>query len=191
MIPTGDHIDKMAESGALPPKHSTKSTESGLSDNTFVPNSSGSGSEDPKSGTNCFGRTISKLWAVVRWVFHDFRLKHLVWIKLIFLFQSASMTVLYPYLNLHMKSLGLSVQEVAIINAVIPILFIFTPPLAGFMAEKIGNFRVLLSVLTALGGFFSLLLLLIPPSRDISVFPDQLRWGLSCGRPGRKFKHTV
>ena len=47
------------------------------------------------------------------------------------------MTVLYPYLNLHMKSLGLSVQEVAIINAVIPVLFIFTPPLAGFLAEKV------------------------------------------------------
>ena len=31
------------------------------------------------------------------------------------------MTVLYPYLNLHMKSLGLSIQEVAIINAVIPV----------------------------------------------------------------------
>merc|ERR1712107_874405 len=78
-------------------------------------------------------------------------MRHLVWIKFIFFFQSASMTVLYPYLNLHMKYLGLNVQEVAIINAVIPILFIFTPPLAGFLAQKVGNFRVLLSVLTAWG----------------------------------------
>ena len=38
------------------------------------------------------------------------------------------------------------------INAIIPILFIFTPPLAGFLADKLGNFRVLLSILTALGG---------------------------------------
>jgi hypothetical protein len=129
---------------------------------------------------------VSRTSSVVRWVFQDFRMKHLVWIKLIFFFQSASMTVLYPYLNLHMKSLGLSIQEVAIINAVIPILFIFTPPLAGFLAEKIGNFRILLSVLTALGGFFALLLLLIPPSRDVSAYPDQLRWGLSCGRPGNR-----
>ena len=82
--------------------------------------------------------------------------------------------VLYPYLNLHMKSLGLSITEVAIINAVIPILFIFTPPLAGFMAEKVGNFRILLAILTALGGFFALLLLLIPPSRDVSLYPDQV-----------------
>ena len=35
-----------------------------------------------------------------------FRMRHLICIKLVFLFQSASMTVLYPYINLHMKSLG-------------------------------------------------------------------------------------
>ena len=52
-----------------------------------------------------------------------------------------------------------SITEVAVINAVIPILFIFTPPLAGFLADKVGNFRVLLSVLTALGGICALLLL--------------------------------
>ena len=109
-----------------------------------------------------------------------------VWIKLIFFFQSASMTVLYPYLNLHMKSLGISVQEVSVINAVIPILFIFTPPLAGFMAERIGNFRILLSVLTAMGGLFALLLLTIPPARDVTKYPVHLKWGLSCGRPGNQ-----
>ena len=64
------------------------------------------------------------------------------------------MTVLYPYINLHMKSLGLTVQEAAIINTVIPVLFIFTPPLAGFLADRIGNFRLLLSFLTAAGGFY-------------------------------------
>ena len=61
---------------------------------------------------------------MIRWVFNDFRLKHLIWIKVIFFFQSASMTVLYPFLNLHMKSLGLSIQEVAIINAVIPVSYL-------------------------------------------------------------------
>ena len=61
---------------------------------------------------NCFVRGVQKLVSVVRWVFEDFQLRHLVWIKFIFLFQSASMTVLYPFLNLHMKSLGLTVTEV-------------------------------------------------------------------------------
>ena len=85
-----------------------------------------------------------------------------------------------------MKSLGISVQETAIINAVIPILFIFTPPLAGFLADKLGNFRVLLSILTALGGLVALLLLLIPSGRDVNAYPDTLTWGVSCGEASNR-----
>ena len=85
--------------------------------------------------------------------------------------------------------LGLNVQEVAVINAVIPILFIFTPPLAGFLAQKVGNFRVLLSVLTALGGAFALLLLVIPPARNTQPYPQDLQWGISCGRPNNRARY--
>ena len=82
---------------------------------------------------------------------------HLFWIKLIFFFQSGSLVVLYPYLVIHMRSLGLSVEEViilfayiknlhrnfqvALVNGVIPVADIIGPPLAGFVADKIGNFR--------------------------------------------------
>ena len=47
------------------------------------------------------------MMSILGWIFEDFRMRHLICIKLVFLFQSASMTVLYPYINLHMKSLGL------------------------------------------------------------------------------------
>ena len=57
-------------------------------------------------------------------------MRHLICIKLVFLFQSASMT------NLHMKSLGMTIEETAIVNAVIPVLFILTPPLAGFLEPR-------------------------------------------------------
>ena len=40
-----------------------------------------------------------------------------------------------------LQSLGLSIAQAAAINAVVPVLFIFTPPLAGFLAERLGNFR--------------------------------------------------
>ena len=103
---------------------------------------------------------------------HLSRMRHLICIKLVFLFQSASMTVLYPYINLHMKSLGMTIEETAIVNAVIPVLFIFTPPLAGFLADKIGNFRILLCFLTGSGGLVSLLLLLIPTGIFVSSFPN-------------------
>ena len=152
--------------------------------------SSPTNSSTASDPNNCCTRWLQKLVTVLKWVFNDFRMRHLVWIKFIFFFQSASMTVLYPYLNLHMKHLGLSVQEVAVINAVIPILFIFTPPLAGFLAEKVGNFRVLLSVLTALGGVFALLLLVIPPARNTQPYPPDLQWGISCGRPNNRARYV-
>ena len=83
----------------------------------------------------------------------------MLWIKLIFFFQSGSLVVLYPYLVIHMRSLGLSVEEgghkvarkhiciivltlqVALVNGVIPVADIVGPPMAGFLADKIGNFR--------------------------------------------------
>ena len=77
---------------------------------------------------------------------------------MIFFFQSGSLVVLYPYLVIHMRSLGLSVEEagdrlarkqiiiiltlqVALVNGVIPVADIVGPPMAGFLADKIGNFR--------------------------------------------------
>eukprot|EP00096_Caligus_rogercresseyi_P011757 TRINITY_DN4734_c0_g1_i1.p1 TRINITY_DN4734_c0_g1~~TRINITY_DN4734_c0_g1_i1.p1 ORF type:complete len:792 (-),score=179.13 TRINITY_DN4734_c0_g1_i1:362-2737(-) len=136
----------------------------------------------PAPPRGCCSRITHKITSLLSWVCKDFTLKHLIWIKLIFFFQSASMTVLYPYLNLHMKSLGLSVLEASVINAIVPILFIFTPPLANFLHDRLGSFRVLLAVLTALGGCVSLLLLIIPVGRDVRPYPEYLEWGLSCGK---------
>lgn len=50
--------------------------------------------------------------------------------------------VLYPYLTIHMRELGISVEETAIMSAVTPAVAILMPPLAGMIADKIGNFRV-------------------------------------------------
>lgn len=83
----------------------------------------------------------------------------------------------------------MTIEETAIVNAVIPVLFIFTPPLAGFLADKIGNFRLLLCFLTGSGGLVSLLLLQIPTGRDVSLYPDKLTWGLSCGPTGSRAQY--
>ena len=50
------------------------------------------------------------------WFWSDMVKTHLFWIKLIFFFQSGSLVVLYPYLVIHMRSLGLSVEEVISIS---------------------------------------------------------------------------
>lgn len=41
-----------------------------------------------------------------------------------------------------MRELGISVEETAIMSAVTPVVAILMPPLAGMIADKIGNFRV-------------------------------------------------
>ena len=50
--------------------------------------------------------------------------------------------MLYPYLTIHMKELGISVEETAIMSAVLPIVAVVMPPVAGMVADRIGNFRV-------------------------------------------------
>lgn len=41
-----------------------------------------------------------------------------------------------------MRELGINVEEAAIMSAVIPVIGIIMPPLAGMVADKIGNFKV-------------------------------------------------
>jgi len=60
---------------------------------------------------------------------------------LFFLLFSA-LYVLYPYITIHMRELGINVEETAIMSAVTPVIAIVMPPLAGMVADKIGNFKV-------------------------------------------------
>lgn len=52
------------------------------------------------------------------------------------------MLVLYPYLTIHMRELGINVEETAIMSAVTPVVAIVMPPIAGIIADRIGNFKV-------------------------------------------------
>lgn len=54
--------------------------------------------------------------------------------------------MLYPYLTIHMRELGINVEETAIMSAVTPVISIVMPPLAGMLADKIGNYKVSLHI---------------------------------------------
>lgn len=56
--------------------------------------------------------------------------------------------VLYPYLTIHMRELGISVEETAIMSALTPCVAILMPPVAGIVADRIGNFKVNLIALS-------------------------------------------
>ncbi|XP_071441529.1 major facilitator superfamily domain-containing protein 6-like [Hetaerina americana] len=117
---------------------------------------------------------LDALVRFMRRVSDDFRHKELMPIKVLFFVQSSTLFVLYPFLTIHMKELGIGVQEAAAMNALSPFIAVLMPPLAGLVADRIGNFRVLLSILSAVGGGVSLLLLLVPPARHHPPFPSTL-----------------
>ncbi|XP_073990994.1 uncharacterized protein [Rhodnius prolixus] len=102
----------------------------------------------------------------------DFRQKELLPLKLLFFVHSSTIYVLYPYLTIHMRELGINVEETAIMSAVTPIVSIIMPPIAGVIADRIGNFKIILSLFSGLGGAASLLLLLVPVGRILISYPE-------------------
>ncbi|CAD1475398.1 unnamed protein product, partial [Heterotrigona itama] len=88
--------------------------------------------------------------------------------------------VLYPYLTIHMRELGINVEETAIMSAITPVIAMVMPPLAGMFADRVGNFKILLSLFSSFGGVAALLLLLVPIGRITVEFPDRVVMDLSC-----------
>ena len=76
------------------------------------------GDQKSKSKIDIYNFVQRLLILLFSWFWSDMIKTHLFWIKLIFFFQSGSLVVLYPYLVIHMRSLGLSVEEVIIIIAI-------------------------------------------------------------------------
>ena len=70
----------------------------------------------------------------------------------IFLWSSSAFSIL-PYLTIHMTDIGITVDQVALIYAVLPFTIFVTPAAVGFLADKLGNFtRVLILTLTGCAG---------------------------------------
>ena len=62
------------------------------------------------------------------------------------------------------RYLGFTVEDTAWVNSAVPVVDVVGPPIAGIVADKIGNFRVFMSAVTFLNGLASLLLLAVPTS---------------------------
>ncbi|CAH0727396.1 unnamed protein product, partial [Brenthis ino] len=110
----------------------------------------------------------------------DLKLKKLIPLKILFFVHASTLFVLYPYLTIHMRELGINVEETAIMSAVTPVISIVMPPLAGMLADKIGNFRLLLALSSVLGGLSALLLLTVPVGRITVTFPPAVDLITSC-----------
>ena len=71
--------------------------------------------------------------------------------------------------TIHLKALGFTIEDASIVNSVIPGADIIGPPLAGILADKLGNFRIFMACLTFLNGASSLLLLAIPSVKSSTI----------------------
>merc|ERR1712071_459829 len=74
-------------------------------------------------------------------IVHDLKQKRLIPIKIIFFFIVSGIGVLVPYMAIHMKSLGITVTEAAVIYGIYPIFSILAPCIVGVIADKLGNFK--------------------------------------------------
>ncbi|GLG94933.1 Uncharacterized protein GBIM_02007, partial [Gryllus bimaculatus] len=85
------------------------------------------------AGSAMAGMTELFLKAFVARVADDFKQKELLPLKLLFFVHASTVFVLYPYLTIHMRELGINVKETAIMSAVTPVMAIVMPPLAGMI----------------------------------------------------------
>ncbi|XP_023934060.2 uncharacterized protein LOC112043036 [Bicyclus anynana] len=128
--------------------------------------------------------------AFFRRITDDLKQKKLIPLKILFFVHASTLFVLYPYLTIHMRELGINVEETAIMSAVTPVVSIVMPPLAGMLADKIGNFRLLLAVSSALGGASALLLLAVPVGRITVTFPPEVDLLASCDDGALQLQHV-
>ncbi|XP_076333353.1 major facilitator superfamily domain-containing protein 6-like [Tachypleus tridentatus] len=69
--------------------------------------------------------------------------KELIPVKILMFLIYGGQATLYPYFTVHLKSLGMSIRETAIVFAVQPLVALFVAPLIGVLADRIGNFKIL------------------------------------------------
>ncbi|KAI5635584.1 MFS_1 like family domain-containing protein [Phthorimaea operculella] len=120
----------------------------------------------------------------------DLKQKKLIPLKILFFVHASTLFVLYPYLTIHMRELGINVEETAIMSAVTPVVSIVMPPLAGMLADKIGNFRCLLALSSVLGGMSALLLLAVPVGRITVTFPPAVELLATCNGSSLTLRHV-
>jgi hypothetical protein len=88
-----------------------------------------------------------------------------------FLFFSA-FGVLYPILNVTLRSRGLSNTELSYINMIIPFLIFFTNPLMGFLADRSRRYLLTFNCLLTIVTIIYAILFILPPVKSRNIQAD-------------------
>lgn len=103
-----------------------------MSQTTMKPKKCAETSDDDDAGSQATSRSSS------------FINKPLIPLKIILFCWYAAGACLLPYMTLHMKQLGLTMVEMTAVYAILPIIQMLGTPLAGFMADRTGNYKSVL-----------------------------------------------
>lgn len=77
---------------------------------------------------------------------------------------------LIPYMTIHMKDLGISVEETSYIYTFLPFTQIMGSPLAGAVADKLGQYKPVLIISLLLTAAFSTAIMFVPPADNLNEY---------------------
>ncbi|XP_045138797.1 uncharacterized protein LOC123520531 [Portunus trituberculatus] len=92
----------------------------------------------------------------------DLTTPRLLLYKIIYFLYLAAIVILWPQFTVHQAALGLSVAHTGIFSTVESAFNVFTPFLAGFVADKIGNYKIILVLSSVLTSVLAFLHTLVP-----------------------------
>ncbi|KAK4317121.1 hypothetical protein Pmani_011755 [Petrolisthes manimaculis] len=93
---------------------------------------------------------------------------HLTWdmkllpLKLAIFIHTGGVFSYLPYLTLHMRQLGITVREMAVVHAFLPLASLTGPPLSGLTADRLGHYKLILSANLVFSSLLHLSLLYVP-----------------------------
>ena len=93
-------------------------------------------------------------------------------LKVILFAYNGAVSALYPFMTIHMKSLGFTLTEIAVTYAVMPVVSFFGPPIGGFLADRTGNYKVVFMAFLAFTTVSHTLLLFVPPITTVNSHVD-------------------
>ncbi|RZC39487.1 uncharacterized protein BDFB_000239, partial [Asbolus verrucosus] len=98
--------------------------------------------------------------------------KNLIMLKVTLFFLYGATSSLVPYLTIHMQSIGLTMEEIAMIYLALPFTTFVAPPITGFLVDKFGKYKPVVIISFILTAALHHCLLLLPHQETPGVVPS-------------------
>lgn len=96
---------------------------------------------------------------------------NLIMLKITLFVMYGATSSLLPYLTIHMQSIGITVEEIAIIYLALPFTTFLAPPITGFLVDKFGKYKPVIVMSLLLNALFHHSLMLIPQQEIPGTVP--------------------